>query len=185
MKRLPESVHLMGVGQMELQHRSPYDPVKAHEYYVRTRQLKGRRGGQKAQPSTYKVDLASGRTVDLSQQQLIEQRAYAAKRVNDIKKSLAELNTKLKTAMVEARKKKTQSAKPKTAADKSKAARQSKQYREKHKTELATKRHTQAKKESKKSDPVVALQHKITKIKDNLQTALAKQRALAAATRNQ
>lgn len=165
---------------------APYDPVKAHEYYLRTRQLKGRK-----KAASYTVKLESGKTVRLSEKQLTEQRAYMAKRIGEIKNRLAELNSKLVKMMSEAKKKKSESKreaeKKPTAAEKSKAARESRQYRDKHKTELAAKAKKQDKKESKKSketDPVAELEHKITQVKGRLVAAVARQRALATASRN-
>jgi hypothetical protein len=166
-----------------------YDPAKAHEYYIRTRQLKGRRARVGKPASTYTVSLGDGSTTILTGQQLAEQKAYAAKRVGEIKKSLQELGTLLRKAMRDAKEKKAKAeqkaAKPPTAAEKSAAARESKQYREKHKTELSTKSKTEAKKKSApRSDPVAELETKITKIKDSLKAAVATQRALATATKN-
>ena len=166
-----------------------YDPAKAHEYYIRTRQLKGRRAGVGKPASTYTVKLSDGSSTILSGQQLAEQRAYAAKRVGEIKKSLLELGSQLRKAMRDAKEKKAkaekEAKKPATAAEKSAAAKKSKQYREKHKTELSTKSKTEAKKKSAHHvDPVAELETKITKIKDSLTAAVATQRALAAATKN-
>ena len=164
--------------------RAPYDPVKAHQYYLRTRQLKGRKKGS----PTFTVRLANGKTVELTARQLTEQRVYAAKRVNDIKQKLAELSTKLKQAMSEARKEDAKSAreakKPDTAAEKSKAARESKKYRDKNQQKLATKRKVAAKTKSEpKKDSVAQLQTRINDVKKRLTTALSIQRALAGATK--
>jgi hypothetical protein len=41
--KLPDGTVLM---HGDLEHRAPYDPRKAHEYYLRTRRLKGRRRGR-------------------------------------------------------------------------------------------------------------------------------------------
>lgn len=165
-----------------------YDPVKAHEYYMRTRQLKGRRKGS----PRFTVRGARGQTVELTGQQLAEQRAYTAKRVSDIKNRLAELSTKLTKLRSEARTKKAKSKreakKAPTAAEKSKAARESKQYREKHQQKLASKRKGGSGSKSAKSgssaDPVEALENKIAQVKVRLTAAVARQRALAAATRS-
>lgn len=174
--------------------RAPYDPVKAHQYYLRTRQLKGRRKGS----PTYTVR-SGGHQVRLTGQQLTEQRAYAAKRVSDIKNRLGELKATFNKLLAEAHKKeakskreeaksKREAKKAPTAAEKSKAARESKKYEKKHKTELATKRKTASKKEPTKSkaerDPVAVVGRKINQAEDRLRAAVAKQRALAAATRN-
>jgi hypothetical protein len=186
-------------GTILMHGKVPYDPVKAHEYYIRTRQLKGREKGRSSpvgRPSisrspTFTVKTGRG-NVRLTGRQLAEQKAYAAKRVNDIKNRLSELNVKLRKAMAAAETKKDktkrESKKAPTAAEKSKAARESEQYREKHKTKLATKRKATSGKTSAKSkseaDPVAELENKINQVKTRLTAAVAKQRALASATRN-
>lgn len=162
---------------------APYDPVKAHEYYLKIRKLKGRTKGDSEGSSTFSVRTPNGKTVKLSQKQLAEQQVYAAKRVADIKKNLMELSKKLRQAIAEAKKKKAESEKPDTAAEKSKKARDSQQYRKKHKGELATKSKTAAKKRAK-ADPVAQLEAKIIQIKGRLVAAVAIQRVLASATRS-
>jgi hypothetical protein len=179
---LPESL---------LTHNVPYDPVKAHEYYLRTRHLKGRKKGQAQAPvaseshPSYTVKLHNGKVIHLSEKQLAEQRAYAAKRVNEIKARLAELGSKLRKMMSEAKKKSSESKqkveKKPTAAEKSKAARESKEYRQRHKAKLAAKRKTA---HPSKTDSVAELEHKITKIKGRLNAAVRIQLALMTATKN-
>ena len=173
-------------GTILMHGRTPYDPVKAHEYYLRTRQLKGRKKG-----STYSVRSRSGKTVVLTQRELNEQRAYAVTRINNIKTKLVELNTKLREALKEAGEKKAKAErkadKAPTAAEKSEAARESKKYRDKHQQELSSKRAKATKSRSKTStenDPVATLQAKIGEIKKRLSAAVAIQRALAGATKN-
>jgi hypothetical protein len=178
----------------------PYDAAKAHDYYIRTRNLKGRRTGSRVQapirPSakspTYTVKVR-GKAVKLTGRQLAEQRAYATKRIGEIKKRLSELNAKFKKMLAEAERKESKdrqkSKKAPTAADKSKAARESKQYRDKHKQKIATKKKVaEAKKppkpEKKKLSPVAEVGKKINKTEDLLRSAVARQRALAAATKN-
>lgn len=188
-------------GNILMHGRVAYDPVKAHEYYIRTRQLKGRKSRQGLSPTrknpligdspvpTYTIKLDTGEAIILTGQQLAEQKAYASKRVKEIKVKLTELTRVLKKAMANAEQKKAkaerQAAKPDTVAEKSKAARESKQYREKHNMEIATKvKKTAAKKELMNDDPVAELEIKFTQIKDTLRTAVASQRALTKATRN-
>lgn len=171
---LPDGTILMHAG-------APYDPVKAHEYYMRTRQLKGRRKG-----SGYTVRLEGGRTAHLSEQQLKEQRAYAAKRVGEIKARLVELSAKLREMKASAQRKTDH--KP-TAADRSKIKRDARKYRERHRSELASKARrraskTHSSKSHSRQSGVVELEKKIVKIRSNLRAAVAKQRALASATKN-
>lgn len=176
----------------------PYDPVKAHEYYVRNRHLKGRHKGRSvpvrahtrnvSSKSTYTVRLRNGSTVTLTQKQLVEQQAYAAKRVSDIKTRLTELSDKLKKMIQAAEHKKPAVHKP-TAADKRKAAKQSKQYRQKHKQILANKaKSAKAKAPPKKTTTqhytVAELKSKITDIRTRLKDAINIQRALNTAKPN-
>lgn len=177
----------MSDGTILMHGPAPYDPVKAHEYYLRTRQLKGR----KAAAATYTVKLSSGKTVQLSEKQIVEQRAYMAKRIGEIKNRLTELNRKLAKMMSEAKKKKDEArreaAKKPTASEKLKAAKESKKYRDTHKAKLATAAKEQSrkagKKDSKKTDPVAELEHQISQVKGRLVAAVARQRALATASR--
>lgn len=172
-----------------------YDPVKAHEYYLRTRQLKGRRKAQSVlsthtprapRSTTYTVRTPSGKTVRVTKQQLDEQKAYAAKRVGEIKQKLQELGAKLRKMKSEAQKKeaasKREAKKKPTAAEKSKAAKESEKYRKEHKQELKNKAKKTTKKESAPKDPVAELEHRVAEIKGRLSAAVAKQRALVSAT---
>lgn len=161
-----------------------YDAAKAHEYYLRTRKLKGRHKGS----PTFTVRTGAGE-VQLSQQQLVEQKAYAAKRIAAIKQRLTELSAELRKAMSKAKSEKAkshrQASKPQTAAEKSKASRESKQYRQSHKQQLATKqKHREVKKTKKKADPVAEVEAKITLIRGRLIAAVSIQRALASATKS-
>jgi hypothetical protein len=185
-------------GTILMHGKVPYDPVKAHEYYVRTRELKGRKKGLArtrelgrssiARSPTYTVRLGGGKTVKVTEQELAEQRAYVAKRINNIKQSLAALNNKLTKMMGEARKKKVdarrEAKKAPTASEKSEAARESKKYQDKHKQKLATKRKTGSKRSKAKTDPVDELTDKISQVENRLRAVVAKQRALTTATRN-
>jgi hypothetical protein len=187
--RLPDGTILM-------HGRAPYDPVKAHEYYIRTRKLKGRKPAawkpvaskRRLGSPSVTVRLPSGKTVKLSQQQLIEQRAQITARINDIKKNLAKLTTELRVRMREAQNKKAkaeaEAKKLPTAAEKSKAAREAKQYRAKNKQTLSNKAKATTQKESKpEADPVAELQGKIDDVKSKLSAAVAHQRSLMAATK--
>lgn len=187
-------------GTILLHAGAPYDPVKAHEYYIRTRHLKGRhKGTSRSVPvrahtrnlnkSNYTVRLSNGKTVTLTHQQLVEQQAYAAKRVTDITKRLKELTDKLRQMLHEAEKKKADANKKPTVADKKKAAEKSKQYRQKHKQQIKNKEKQQKtktppKKTTTSKDPVVELKSKITEIRTRLKDAINVQRELATAKLN-
>lgn len=166
--------------------RSPYDPIKAHQYYLRTRVLKGRK-----RATSYTVKLGSGKTVELTAKELTEQKAYAAKRVATILKKLDELNAKLRKAIGVAKEKKSKSkqetSKKPSASDKTESARESRKYRDKHKQKIATERKkavTTVTTKSEKKDPVTELEAKIEKIRTSLKAVIARQRALAGATQN-
>jgi hypothetical protein len=188
--RLPDGTVLM-------HGKAPYDPVKAHEYYIRTRQLKGRRPAAATfQPtvrtrsrSTFTVRLPSGKTVLLTQEQLNQQREVAAKRVAAIKENLVKLTNELRARMREAKNKQQEAArkvkKAPTAAEQAKAAREAKKYRAKNRQQLSNKaKAAAAKAPSKpKTDPVAELQVKIEDVRSKLSAAVAHQRSLMAATK--
>jgi hypothetical protein len=172
---------------------APYDPVKAREYYLRNRKLKGRKKGITPPPKgnsprssnsvTVKVD---GKAYKLSPQQLAEQKAYAAKRVLGIKKKLTQLNAELKK-MAEAKKSEKEAKKPDSAAEKSDKAKDSEKYRDKNKQALKNKSKQAASKEksAKKpdTDSVEGLKKTIEGAQKNLKAALNRQRALSTATK--
>lgn len=111
---------------------APYDPVKAHEYYLRVRQLKGRTKGASKAPGQVKNP---GRT---------DGQAAVRARVGRLRSKLAKLNAaRLATETAIREKRKNESATKKKNSDgKTTAAERqaSKNYRDKHKTELANKR---------------------------------------------
>src|SRR3954451_21631089 len=88
-------------GEVLMHANAPYDPKKAHDYYLRTRKLKGRRPGT-AQPP--KLVPAGGRKIpkappkkhtqvsDLSPQQKREMQVVARARVQKAQQKLNELN---------------------------------------------------------------------------------------------
>lgn len=175
----------------------PYDPVKRHEDYLRTRKLKGRQPAQ-AKPSTgklakrsssYTVRFKDGSTVTLSAKQLAEEQAYATKRVGEIKAKLGELRKELEKRLAKAHESDAKKKQGPTAADKSKAARDSKQYRQKHKQTLANKRKHAVKKSGghssgKDHSSVESIKKQIVTIHGALRVALERQRVLTSATKN-
>lgn len=178
---------------------APYDPVKAHEYYIRTRKLKGRKRGQGQEhpeasralgkkASTFTVRLRNGKTATLNQKQLAEQKAYADQRVASIKKKLADLNRELKKRMAEARKAEAKKKRGPTAADKAEKARDAKKYREKNQQKLANKRKSGGGNKSSnsrsKSESVDDLKKRVSKVKGSLRAAVERQRSLSSATKN-
>lgn len=150
--------------------RMDYDPQKAHDYYVRTRELHPRTKGQ-VKPSTGRRT-----TVKTNSSGSSEQRAYAAKRISELQSRLSELTTELHSRLEAARKREASSKTP-TAADKSKAASDSKKYRDTHKQQIANQRKAAAAKtgglSSKSTDEI---KKEIVNIKNTLKAAVAAQR---------
>lgn len=167
---------------------APYDPAKAHEYYMRTRQLHPR-----AKSAKYEVKRADGKTATLNAKQLAEQKAYAEHRVTAIHEKLKTLKAELVKKIDATHKAK---AKP-TAADKAKASRDAKQYRNSHKQELKTKAKQKAASSpqpkssssststtaKKAPETVDSLATKIVATKASLKAAVEKQRELATSKR--
>lgn len=99
--------------------RANYDPQKAHDYYERTKQLKGRHKGpgqpQHAPPHA--------------------QVASAQQKVAEIEAKLNRLRELLRAKIADEKKSSAASQKP-TQADKLKAAKDSKHYRDTHKQQI-------------------------------------------------
>jgi hypothetical protein len=175
----------------ELEHVALYDPVKAHEYYLRTRKLKGRKKG-KAEPTgvTRAVGAAlatrSARRPATNNPQLHRQRQQAAARVSTLRKKLAELNARLKEKEAEKRETEREAKKGPDAADKRKAAKRSKEWRAENQQKVKQQEARRAAKEksqpAKKSgggeDSIEGIKKAITRVKGALEKAVARQRAL-------
>ena len=188
--RLPEQKE--SLAHLSVGTAPTYDPFKAHEYYIRTRQLKPRQGA--AHPSS-----TGGRTPPrlisspraAANPALMKQRAEAAAQVETLQKKLSQLNEALKTALKkEAEAKAKKGPQKPTEATKSEKARKSKQYRQAHKQELKTKAKQTAAKSgggskskkgtAKKSGPgsSTAIKAAIAGLQRALAAAQARQRAL-------
>lgn len=178
-----------------------YDPVKAHQYYLKTRELKGRKkaGATLLAPSTPKGQfvgtpgkpkgpakgLPSVPAKKLDPKKVAAQRKAAVERVKKIKKQLAELNDRLKEKMAEAKAAEAKAKKGPTTAEKAEAARDAKKYRDKNEQKIANK----AKKASAaektpdkpKEDTVESLRGEIAEVKGRLTAAVTKLRTLTAA----
>lgn len=192
-----------------------YDPKKAHEYYLRTRKLKGRKKGhvdphvaglakklagmsdaeihneiKKAEPKDAKLmqvmlgnrQRIHGKKDSPKTSATLEQKQAAAKRVASLRSELADLNTKLKKAMAKSRKSQAKKKRGPTASEKSKAARDSKKYRDKHKQKLASKRGSGSSKSKTsgkhRDDSVTSLKKQISETKGRLAKAIERQKAL-------
>jgi len=176
----------------ELTHFAPYDPLKAHQYYLRTRKLKGRRRGR-AEP-TGPAGQASkilrgptGRQPVRNNPQLHRQRQAAAARVSVLRKKLTELNSKLKEKLAEQRKAEAEAKKGPSASDKREAAERSKDWRAKNQQKVKQQEARRAAKDKKEpatkksgggEDSIEGIRTAITKVKGALDKAVARQRAL-------
>lgn len=177
---------------------APYDPLKAHEYYLKTRHLKGRKSGQgknpvyslpgfkKSQNRLVTVTLPNGKTFKLTHQQLTEQKVYAAARINHIKQKLAILNTELKKRIAAAQTQ-THVKKPLSPAQKALVNRKAKAYTATNKQKLATKKHQKVgiakglHSTTTSQKQLAGLRVAIAGAQHALTAAVAKQRALATA----
>lgn len=178
-----------------------YDPQKAHEYYLKNRELLGRKKGV---ADTVATGVRSANPQDprtgKNQKQIAtnartKQRKELAAAVNHLQGRLKELEALIKKREHEERStdrkskaKKERAAKekdkPKSAAEKAKASRESEKYRDKHKQELKSKAkkdgHGGGKKggkDSGKKHSVSELKSLATKVKG--QIAIAKQKLAA------
>lgn len=147
-----------------------YDPQKAHEYYLRTRELKGRK---KANPKVHVYEDGSTDTIAVyNKKRGIDPRTgktrqeiaknAKAKQKKELQERIGRLGDRLNKLEALIKKREHEEAsedrkgkarkeraakdrdKPKTAAEKAEDAREAKKYRDKHKQEL--------KSESKKAD---------------------------------
>lgn len=185
----------------------PYDPRKAHEYYLRTRKLKGRKQGRGDGGVADAIGKAldsvatNGQAPKPKAGVRARQKAQLSARIRDLEGKLHKLEAliKKKEAAAEQSARKTkarknraakEAAKPDTAAEKAKKAKAAKQFRSKHKQSLAAKAKAAAKKSggSSKSTPateakpgemsVKELKKVATRVRGQLTVAKAKLRAL-------
>lgn len=153
-----------------------YDPQKAHEYYLRVRKLKGRKGsGEKP----------GAKVIPLARKAPSHQVSPALQaQVDQLKSRLSTLQTRLREILQNQRESGKKSG-DKTASEKSEDARNSKKYRDKHKAELAQKRKSASSKSgggektSVGSMSETEVRAAIARTRSNLQAAVAKARAAA------
>lgn len=182
---------IFGVKYSEIQHA--YDPVKAREYYLRTRELKGRQSGtaipagQKPRSSAV-IDTRSANNSRESQSARNKRRREAAeRRVAELKAKLERLETLLDTLVKQAKARsgveptreskspaqKQSAAKgksPQTAKEKRDAAKRAKESYEKNK-KLSPNKEA----ENLEAD-IEAVREKIRKIRADLKATVKKSR---------
>lgn len=185
-----ELQHLAAIGQF-------YDPVKAHDYYERTKKLKGRQRGSTLTPSGRQPAGFAAANARRSAEAKPRQRRELAQRIQNLEKKLGKLEALIRkrehAEAAEDRKgkaKKERAAKdrdkPKTAAEKAEASRDAKKYRDKNQQKLKAKdasnesgggKSSDKKKSGSKKASVADLKALATKVKG--QIAVAKQKLAA------
>lgn len=137
-----------------------YDPVKAHEYYIKTRKLKGRKKGSthteptKNFTSSFErgakalgAKQAAGKKKSEARLRQKKELQLRIKSMEDkLRKLEALIQKKIREEKAEDRKSKAKKEraakerdKPKSAAEKAEIARENEKYRDKHKQELRSK----------------------------------------------
>lgn len=90
--RLPDGSILM---HGDLEHRAPYDARKAHEYYLRTRKLKGREKGNAEPTPNVNVVPIRGFNVPKVKKKPTTQHGKNVEYLNSVSKRMRELNKNL------------------------------------------------------------------------------------------
>jgi len=186
----------------------PYDPVKAREYYLKNRKLKGRKKGVAKGPALEKgvkrlvskqgspaqqarlaalhailnkapKTSAKPRERKLPPKELKAQRAAVVKQISSYKKRLSELNKELKDKTAKAKESERESKKPDSAAEKAEKARDSEKYRDKNKQKLKNKADDAKGGDKKESSP------KSSSVESLKKEIAGVQRSLAAAVTKQ
>jgi hypothetical protein len=119
---------------------------------------------------------------------LSEEKTNVAQRVAHITQRLNDLKAELNKLMAAAHESDAKTKKEPTTADKTKAAKESKQYRQKHHQQISNKSKRSAAKKATapkhKKSSVEELQHKIEITKSKLVAAVERARSLSSATNN-
>lgn len=194
---------MVAVDDLIIKHaRTPYDPVKRREYYLRTRQLKGRqRGSSDTHGRSGRAQARIPSSKGKSQKQL-EREREADKRIRELKARLDKLREVLKKLVRQAiirsgvdpgkllpvekttrsepksQKRDTKPAEKKTVTEKRKAAERSREYYEENKPKGSqAKREKELKKEIKKAE------ERIEQVRGNLKASVDRARQQVAAKR--
>lgn len=173
--------------EFELQHLlGAYDPIKAHEYYLRNRELKGRQPGSSDTPRMGNTrargeDPRTGKTKEqIHKNARTRQRQELTKQIQGMEQRLAKLEALIKKRTHEeasedrkGKAKKERAAKeadkPKTAAEKAEAARESKKNRAKHQQREKNRDKESDKKDGKKDGKKKSGKHTVAELKVRVQ----------------
>jgi len=158
-----------------------YNPAKAREYYLRTRQLKGRQPG--AAPATTSKAPAAKAPTKIVKKQPPKQSTSTKARVAEMKVRLEKLRKVLRELVKQAKarsgadpkdKKATAGSKKLSAAERKEAAKRSAEYRKKHKSEIEN---DSVDEQAKRlADQIKDVNAKIAKAKADLKASVAKAR---------
>jgi len=158
-----------------------YDANYARQYYLRTRKLKGRKHGTHPDTGLARNSRArSGAQPKKDPAVRARQRQALAARIKTLEGKLTQLEAKIRKRAQEERASAKEAAKPATASEKRQKAKDSKQYRDKHKQELANKAKTASgdkKKSGASKTSTEDLKKLATRVKG--QIAVAKQKLAA------
>ena len=157
-----------------------YDVDQAHEYYLRTRKLKGRKAGVK-KTTTSRVPaakkLAPGHKGSVGAKSITQVRQAAVNgRVAGLQAKLAKLETLLQELLAKAKTKETKGSdknSDQTAKQKKAAADSSEKYAEKNKAEIAKKAKEKREENPDSNLSVDQVREKIWKIRKQLNAAMA------------
>lgn len=160
-----------------------YDPVKAHEYYERTKQLKGRKSGSVPSKTSY-----SSRGTTPSKSNVSPQTSSSSATITRIKAKVVALSKALseaKQALSEKRQAEAQAKKEssdgKTTVEERAA---SKKYRDANKAEIAAKRKSDSSSDSSGGLSSLSIDQLVTRV-SNIQSALSEaKRQLTEASRS-
>lgn len=146
-----------------------YDPAKAHAYYMKNRKLTPRKHGvEKSSSGSTRFSLSSKLKQKVKPPPLTKMQAQAA----NLKLRLDKLKTLLDGLVAELRDRKASAAKaaePKSAAEKSKAARESAKYYDKNKAVISAKKKESAK-TAPKTKSVAELETQIKDVRAKIST---------------
>lgn len=177
----------MSVDDSELFHRAPYDPVKAREYYLRTRKLKGRRpttafkdspgrGGRRPNgPAANRANTKSRQAELRAQKEALEKRLDRLREV--LEKLVEDAKKRNKKNSGNPNRKDEKDKAPETSvdkADRNKAEKDSKPLTAKQKSDKARKAKEAYEKENPTSlsDDVDILREQVKDIQGKIRTAL-------------
>ena len=176
---------MMSNTSLEIYHTAQkYDPIKRREYYLRTRELKGRSSAGSSDLKSARSgssDLRAITSTDSKEQARIAQRKKKAEnvrvarsKIGEIREKLAKIQTHLKNLRAQQKKvESTQKAKP-TAVEKKKSSDASKDYYQKNKVDIAAKRRATSEDKTEKTQKEDSVEVQIEKTEKRVEIVKAR-----------